>query len=973
MEVDYSNVIIKCLGKALKTTIKYICSGNVKFYDSSGKDITTKITQEKVSDVRRPCSVFICLGQKFIFLLKSDMRKIYETLSYENLLPLELDKKNQDLLYLPIKASKRMKNPEIAKISVHMKNRKVLLNNVLCYYTIYYEYYYQTIVSLGYKDEGVSKEKNEKKPVKTSKFQEQIIKNYSFYLKGIVKRNKSNPGFHINYLVDKKKGDKKEDKEYFSEECDLIVDIFDQAPLCKFDTNINNRDLSYYAYSSVLVYLKNNLKCGNLWILKNEIFTKKINLNEDMSSWEGWRIDARVCDPEYRNLIFIFLRRKFIPPYFDTYQDFIIVLNENSSLENYEINPEAYNVINLVANSLSTPITTTVKENELFLSAKVDALLVDEETLYFYQTVYGIYGEDIYTFGYELLSMLIYYFEGTNVKEEIECLKPVVETKKKKWNLVCKKWEGFESTRNFEFLKKIKEYILNITRSKTGGKMKKKKGMTDDDPAGTYNPAQLKGTKDGDDWKSRFNMDKTKKLDKFVLVWTKKIMRFIGFVLNGGLTDFKISYDQFLKQILDLCQNTNHDIYELCYYSINLRDLQSPSKNKIFQPKSIIPSLTSDSVINYNNNPMEYCISSNFLQKHLEGTGNKFVAILLVNHCSNQLLKAIYENLKYAENPNIVSEKKDLIELIHPLKLIFEDHRQNPTTLLLVCKILCMLVKSNKKGDDQNRRIKLSESNILKTIGIYLDEYDYDQYFILCCLDLFDYVSTETHSIKEILFNTKGTGLMDKFLKFLEKPKIPGVYYSQRVMIKIISTILALTANIKAEVRETMNTMEYQKIYRLLINLLRDETKSKIIDPSEEESSVLEFKIFYLINILSSGKIHVQNYIFSAFEFESIIEESSKKYLVQMKALVNLKERATGGEMKTIGKKVYKFIEMVYYFMVKNEERTKDVYQKCHAFCELKTYCEGVMTSILNENDLKDNVLGMVEKLFMKLKEELAF
>ena len=62
-----------------------------------------------------------------------------------------------------------------------------------------------------------------------------------------------------------------------------------------------------------------------------------------------------------------------------------------------------------------------------------------------------------------------------------------------------------------------------------------------------------------------------------------------------------------------------------------------------------------------------------------------------------------------------------------------------------------------------------------------------------------------------------------------------------------------------------MNTMEYQKIYRLLINLLRDETKSKIIDPSEEESSVLEFKIFYLINILSSGKIRVQNYIFSAF------------------------------------------------------------------------------------------------------------
>ena len=34
---------------------------------------------------------------------------------------------------------------------------------------------------------------------------------------------------------------------------------------------------------------------------------------------------------------------------------------------------------------------------------------------------------------------------------------------------------------------------------------------------------------------------------------------------------------------------------------------------------------------------------------------------------------------------------------------------------------------------------------------------------------------------------------------------------------------------------------------------------------------------------------------------------------------------------------------------------------------------ESKETSEINENDLKDNVLGMVEKLFMTLKEELAF
>ena len=137
MEVDYSNVIIKCLGKALNTKIKFICSGNVKFYDSSSKDITSRVTKERLGDIRKPCSVYICLGKKYIFFLKSDLRSIYECLSYENLLPLELDKKNLDLIHIGINSSKQMKNPDIAKISVNMKNRRVLLNNLLCYYTIY--------------------------------------------------------------------------------------------------------------------------------------------------------------------------------------------------------------------------------------------------------------------------------------------------------------------------------------------------------------------------------------------------------------------------------------------------------------------------------------------------------------------------------------------------------------------------------------------------------------------------------------------------------------------------------------------------------------------------------------------------------------------------------------------------------------------------------------------------------------------
>ena len=66
-------------------------------------------------------------------------------------------------------------------------------------------------------------------------------------------------------------------------------------------------------------------------------------------------------------------------------------------------------------------------------------------------------------------------------------------------------------------------------------------------------------------------------------------------------------------------------------------------------------------------------------------------------------------------------------------------------------------------------------------------------------------------------------------------------------------------------------------------------------------------------------------------------------------------------------------MEMVYYFLVKNEDRTKDVYQKSKKFIELKTFCDSKISTILNEDDLKSDVLNMIEKLFMKLREELAF
>ena len=85
---------------------------------------------------------------------------------------------------------------------------------------------------------------------------------------------------------------------------------------------------------------------------------------------------------------------------------------------------------------------------------------------------------------------------------------------------------------------------------------------------------------------SKVNDNSAKKpLTKFDIIWTKKLSRFIGLVLNGGLTDFKLNFDEFIRKVYDQCQNTNNDIDTLCYNTINLKEITK-----------IIPTITNTAI-----------------------------------------------------------------------------------------------------------------------------------------------------------------------------------------------------------------------------------------------------------------------------------------------------------------------------------------------------------------------------------------
>lgn len=122
-------------------------------------------------------------------------------------------------------------------------------------------------------------------------------------------------------------------------------------------------------------------------------------------------------------------------------------------------------------------------------------------------------------------------------------------------------------------------------------------------------------------------------------------------------------------------------------------------------------------------------------------------------------------------------ERRAYTEIIPPLISIFCDKRNYITTLIIACKCLCLLV--SKKIDEVFRKKVIFEGNIISVITNYLKLYDYDEKFILCCLDLFSCLMNDPElNIVEHLYNH---GLFDRLKGFFEPTGVPGAYYSQRV------------------------------------------------------------------------------------------------------------------------------------------------------------------------------------------------
>jgi hypothetical protein len=390
---------------------------------------------------------------------------------------------------------------------------------------------------------------------------------------------------------------------------------------------IDDREISFYAFNHFSIYMTNIIKSTNYWILKNTIYHKKFNFNEDKCVWEGWTIECRTSDPIYKNYIFIYYRRKFLPPFFDRMTNVVFILEEKCNPDKFNINPKAFEVINTISNTLQLEHTDqALKEYENLLKSKFDGLLLDDEIYYYFQNILKIYGRDCYLYGSAvLLNILNFLEDNIKEKEKITPLKSYLDQKKK----TLFSQDNFLTSNDLhkKRLRSIIEQFIQLldpNENKREEERKKLEMETDDGKRGDPTPGLSQQ-------RIAFLSSKIK--------WKSKVNRFLFYCINGGLTDYGFTMETMLFY-LSRCPTNTQEYIDFVYRSMDIRDLDAielEGDNLVN-----ISSLTENSNLSFNEESVAICIKTGWLSKYLSAESTKhcpnFIKLLLNRYLSNKLL-----------------------------------------------------------------------------------------------------------------------------------------------------------------------------------------------------------------------------------------------------------------------------------------------------------------------------------------------
>jgi len=181
----------------------------------------------------------------------------------------------------------------------------------------------------------------------------------------------------------------------------------------------------------------------------------------------------------------------------------------------------------------------------------------------------------------------------------------------------------------------------------------------------------------------------------------------------------------------------------------------------------------------------------------------------------------------------------------------------------------------------------------------------------------------------------------------------------------------------EAQLKENLISEYNRRIYSIFLNLTMESKRYKLFDPKDEVSYILEFKVYWLMYILTFKNNTAREYLINELNIMEYIENQSEKYRILIEYIINTSEknREKGfSELKidSIAKTTKKFCEFVYYLFFQDKDKIKALLSKKHQpkFCSLLKLYDDNRDIICPLNSDEFDVFVWFKKLEKQNKSE---
>lgn len=888
---EYKSLTSLCISIILKRKIIHFTS-------------TTRLFRKNEIIDQDSQNLFFILSTKSLLLIHQNMKKVFLEIDYETIDSISLDSKmkcviqlNLNKSILEIKSNKliltfngcldsMLKEFKFIYLSWSLEISRLNFNLEINVVSSLLEGYTYNKNVLKEEDFNILNNTISRSPIG---FEPIIIKGYLVYVpcKRVIEDD-------IIYCINSKS----------SKAISIGFEFTDESPIESLSSNYDIGDLSFYAYEKVNFLMKEKHRTSSYSILNSSPFIKRENLVKDISQWEGWRIDIRtgVIENKGVNISYIILRRRYLPPFGDTFQFFIIYLSEIFNIsENIlgqsqiSLSEESSNILEIIVNSLC-PYNEDKSTMKIFLQTfetKMESLMLDNESLNFANYTNHIIGKIGYKFTFAFMTKLLIVLEDY-IKDKI------TETRKWFTNKIIDFSKFIMEEKDFS----IQEYELSI----------REKDFYD--IVFTFK----------NELKEKYGLNENKELDYII---SQKMSSFMFWFLNGGATNNLINMEDIIGFFIK--------IGEISKYNYIFEIMLSPSIDFSKKPRATFNiklihtqfDMYKDNDINLNF--LSLLIKTGYLKilYHLNDiTYGSLLSKIMKKFPYTNIISSIYvflskANSEFDNNPN----KAWYGEIVSPLTSIYSNFNLCPLFQILSCQCLISLTEK-----DKNNRIFLINNNIINYIISYLTSSD--DKLILYSLNLLNnLLPSIKDNIQSVL--SKNPLLIIKLTSILKGKPIPQTFYMTKIIISSIDILIELMEIDNSKIKE--NLSKDKTLFKYLLLYCQENEFSQPKDL--ENPLLLEIKVFKLLNVLVKKNHSIRELLHKTFKVLHLIDYrcfklESQLIELSLKKQVSIEKVNTSANMTEsipiLIKFIYNLIRFVENFISK--DRSLHEYLKNNCF-----------------------------------------